>query len=72
MRKSLTPSDAAAGRICGASGEKAMPRGTTTATSKAAVGYENCNRLFALKLKWADLTPFQRESYAPNEGGAFT
>ena len=49
-----------------------MPRGTTTATSKAAVGYENCNRLFALKLKWADLTPFQRESYAPNEGGAFT
>ena len=40
---------------------EAMPQGATTATSKAAVGYEYCNKLFALERKWADLTPFQRE-----------
>ena len=38
-----------------------MPQGATTATSKAAVGYEYCNKLFALERKWADLPPFQRE-----------
>ena len=41
---------------------KALPQGATTTTSKAAVGYEYCNKLFALERKWADLTPFQREA----------
>ena len=40
---------------------EAMPQGATAATSKAAVGYEYCNKLFALERKWADQTPFQRE-----------
>ena len=40
---------------------EAMPQGATTATSKAAVGYEYCNKLFALERKWADLPPFRRE-----------
>ena len=35
-----------------------MLQGATTATSKAAVGYEYCNKLFALEV---DMTPFQRE-----------
>ena len=38
-----------------------MLQGATTATSKAAVGYEYCNKLFALERKWADLTLFQCE-----------
>ena len=25
------------------------------------MGYEYCNKLFALERKWANLTPFQRE-----------
>ena len=30
----------------------AMPKGATTANSKAAVGYNYCNKLFALERKW--------------------
>ena len=38
-----------------------MPQGATTATSKAAVGYGYCNKLFALERKWMDLPPFRRK-----------
>ena len=40
---------------------EAMPKGTDASVSKAAVGFEYCNKLFALERKWADHTPFQRE-----------
>ena len=40
---------------------EAMPKGATTATSKAAIGYEYCNKLFALERKFADLIPKRRE-----------
>ena len=36
---------------------EAMPKGATTKNSKAAVGYQYCNRLFRLEKKFADLTP---------------
>lgn len=39
---------------------EAMPNGTTTKTSKAAMGFEYCNKLFALERKWKDLTDKQR------------
>lgn len=35
---------------------EAMPKGATTATSKAAVGYEYCNQLFALERKFSGLS----------------
>ena len=38
-----------------------MPKGATTATSKAAIGYEYCNKLFALEKKFSELTPKRRE-----------
>ena len=41
---------------------EAMPQGATTATSKAAVGYEYCNKLFALERKWTNLAPSEREA----------
>ena len=37
-----------------------MPKGATTATSKAAVGYEYCNKLAALEKKYADFLPARR------------
>jgi len=40
---------------------EAMPKGATTATSKAAIGYEYCNKLFALEKKFSELTPKRRE-----------
>ena len=38
----------------------AMPKGATTANSKAAVGYNYCNKLFALERKWKKLNNTQR------------
>ena len=38
----------------------AMPKGATTANSKAAVGYNYCNKLFALERKWKELNNAQR------------
>ena len=40
---------------------EAMPKGATTATSKAAIGYEYCTKLFAQEKKFAELTPKRRE-----------
>ena len=37
-----------------------MPKGSTTANSKAAVGYNYCNKLFALERKWKKLNNTQR------------
>ena len=33
-----------------------MPQGATTATSKAAIGYEYCNKLFALEKKFSGMS----------------
>ena len=41
--------------------KEAMPKGATTDTSKAAVGYEYCNKLFAMERKYADYPSWQRE-----------
>lgn len=41
---------------------EAMPKGATTATSKAALGYEYCNKLFALERKVETVAPSQRIS----------
>ena len=38
----------------------AMPKGATTGISKAAVGYNYCNKLFALERKWKTLNNAQR------------
>ena len=38
----------------------AMPKGATTANSKAAVGYNYCNKLFALEKKWKNVSNAQR------------
>ena len=40
---------------------EAMPKGATTATSKAAVGYEYCNKLFALERKIETSAPKTRQ-----------
>ena len=40
---------------------EAMPKGATTATSKAAIGYDYCTKLFAQEKKFAELTPKRRE-----------
>lgn len=41
---------------------EAMPKGATTATSKAAIGYEYCNKLFALERKFEGCTLMQRKA----------
>lgn len=40
---------------------EAMPKGATTATSKAAIGYEYCNKLFALERKFETFFPKTRQ-----------
>ena len=40
---------------------EAMPKGATKETSKAAVGYEYCNKLFALEKKYARLNAQERK-----------
>ena len=40
---------------------EAMPKGATMKTSKAAVGYEYCSRLFALERKFADMDNSMRQ-----------
>lgn len=40
---------------------EAMPRGATSSTSKAAIGYEYCNKLFALERKYEGYSPKQRQ-----------
>ena len=40
---------------------EAMPKGATPATSKAATGYEYCNKLAALEKKYADFPPKRRQ-----------
>ena len=39
---------------------EAMPKGATTQTSQAAVGYEYCNKLFGLERKFAGMTDQDR------------
>ena len=39
---------------------EAMPKGATTQTSQAAVGYEYCNKLFSLERQFADMTDENR------------
>lgn len=41
---------------------EAMPKGATTKTSKAAIGYEYCNKLFALERKYAKLSDAVRKT----------
>ena len=45
---------------------EAMPKGATVQTSKAAVGYQYCNRLFALEKKCANLNDKLRKEYRQN------
>ena len=40
---------------------EAMPKGATPATSKAAVGYEYCNKLFAMERKFETFLPKTRQ-----------
>ena len=40
----------------------AMPKGATTATSKAAIGYEYCNKLFALEKKFSKMSDSVRKT----------
>ena len=40
---------------------EAMPKGATPATSKAAVGYEYCSKLFALERKFETFAPKTRQ-----------
>ena len=44
----------------------AMPKGATVKNSKAAVGYNYCNKLFALERKWKNLNNAQREENRRN------
>lgn len=39
-----------------------MPKGATTATSKAAIGYEYCNKLFALEKKFSKMSDSVRKT----------
>jgi len=39
-----------------------MPKGATTADSKAAVGYEYCNKLFALENKFSEMSSSERKT----------
>lgn len=41
---------------------EAMPKGATTATSMAAIGYEYCNKLFALEKKFSEMSDFLRKT----------
>lgn len=40
--------------------EEAIPNGADAKSSKAAIGYDYCNRLFATEKKWAELSNEQR------------
>ena len=44
-----------------------MPKGATVKNSKAAVGYNYCNKLFALERKWKNLNNAQREENRRNQ-----
>ena len=46
---------------------EAMPDGTTVKTSKAAVGFQYCNKLFAEERKCADYKPEYRQEYRQNK-----
>ena len=46
---------------------EAMPKGATVKTSKAAVGFQYCNKLFAHERKCAKLQPQYRKEYRQNE-----
>jgi len=41
--------------------EEALPKGADIVGSKAAIGFEYCNKLFAMEKEWADLTVDERE-----------
>lgn len=41
---------------------EAMPKGATVATSKAAIGYEYCNKLFALEKKFSEMSNSMRKT----------
>lgn len=41
---------------------EAMPKSATTATSKAAIGYEYCNKLFALEKKFSEMSDDVRKT----------
>ena len=41
--------------------QEAMPKGATTATSKAGIGYEYCNKLFALEKKLSETSDAVRK-----------
>lgn len=43
-----------------------MPKGATVQTSKAAIGYQYCNKLFALEKKSADFSNKLRKEYRQN------
>ena len=43
-----------------------MPKGATVQTSKAAIGYQYCNKLFALEKKCANLNDKLRKEYRQN------
>lgn len=45
---------------------EAMPDGATVKTSKAAVGFQYCNKLFSLEKKCADLKDKYRKEYRQN------
>ena len=45
---------------------EAMPKGATVQTSKAAVGFQYCNKLFSLEKKCADLNDKLRKEYRQN------
>ena len=45
---------------------EAMPKGATVQTSKAAVGYQYCNKLFALEKKCANFNNKLRKEYRQN------
>ncbi len=42
--------------------QEAMPKGATTATSKAGIGYEYCNKLFALEKKLSEMSDAVRKT----------
>ena len=45
---------------------EAMPEGTTVKTSKAAVGFRYCTKLFSLKKKYCDADEKSRKDYRQN------
>ncbi len=48
---------------------EAMPKGATTAISKAAIGYEYCNKLFALEKKFSGMSNDVRKTARQVEAG---